>query len=188
MVLWWKCIYSIKIVHSPSIGDDSRILSLDKVVIAASAIICIIVIIGALIVILLYFRKREGRNESSLSSMHPHHTNTLTAVLPPLVKQQIPAETDWETLSWNSGRSSPKNNGHNCLVGKSGSTSHSFVLNDGQFQINKAITNGFAKSFSTRDNDSRLSYSHISKVSVIFSATLITGIIELLNCTTNTTL
>ncbi|XP_015922574.1 uncharacterized protein [Parasteatoda tepidariorum] len=170
-VIEYEEIANIKIDNVPAKqcrelkGDDSRILSLDKVVIAASAIICIVVIIGALIVILLYFRKREGRNGSSLSSMHPHHTNTLTAVLPPLVKQQIPPETDWETLSWNSGRSSPKNNGHNCLVGKSGSTSHSFVLNDGQFQINKAIANGFAKSFSTRDNDSRLSYSHISKIS-----------------------
>lgn len=85
-----------------------------------------------------------------------------------MIKQQPPPETDWETLSWNSGRSTPKTNIHNCLVGKSGSASHSFVLSDAQLQIPhkgpRSVVNGFSKSYSTHDNESRLSYSHVSKV------------------------
>ncbi|XP_035220403.1 leucine-rich repeat-containing G-protein coupled receptor 4-like [Stegodyphus dumicola] len=143
-------------------GDDSRILSLDKIVIAASAVICVVVIIGALVIILFYFRRRDILATPS-SSMHRH--SDAPAVLPALVKQP-PPETDWETLSWNSGRSTPKTNVHNCLMSKSGSTSHSFVLNDGQLQDShkgsRVIPNGFSKSYSTHDNESRLSYSHIS--------------------------
>lgn len=85
-----------------------------------------------------------------------------------MIKQQPPPETDWETLSWNSGRSTPKTNIHNCLVGKSGSASHSFVLSDTQLQSPhkgpRSVVNGFSKSYSTHDNESRLSYSHVSKV------------------------
>lgn len=149
------------------LGDDGRILSLDKIVIAASAVICAIVIIGALVIILFYFRRREVLQTPS-SSLH-HHATPVRAI-PSLIKQQPPPETDWETLSWNSGRSTPKTNVHNCLVGKSGSTSHSFVLSDGQLQAShkspRSIVNGFSKSYSTHDNESRLSYSHVSKVTI----------------------
>lgn len=89
-----------------------------------------------------------------------------------MIKQQPPPETDWETLSWNSGRSTPKTNIHNCLVGKSGSASHSFVLSDTQLQSPhkgpRSVVNGFSKSYSTHDNESRLSYSHVSKVCGFF--------------------
>ncbi|XP_054718663.1 leucine-rich repeat neuronal protein 1-like [Uloborus diversus] len=148
-------------------GDDSRILSIDKIAIAAAAVVCIVVIIGALIVILFYFRRRELLSTPSSSSMHPHVSPP--GVLPAMVKQQPPPETDWETLSWNSGRSTPKTNVQNCLVSKSGTTSHSFVLSDGQLHSTlkapRSLANGFSKSYSTHDNESRLSYSHISKVS-----------------------
>lgn len=146
-------------------GDDSQILSVDKIIIAASSVICVIVIIGALIIILFYFRRKELFPTPSSSL---HHHSTPTGVLPSMIKHQPHPETDWETLSWNSGRSTPKTNLHNCLVGKSGSASHSFVLSDGQLQSPhkgpRSVANGFSKSYSTHDNESRLSYSHVSKV------------------------
>lgn len=138
-------------------GDDNKIMSLDKVVIGTAAVICIVVIVGALIVILLYFRRRD-KNDSTLQS-------TPMPGSMPIIK----TETDWETLSWNSGRSTPKT--QRCLsnsnITKSGSTSHSFVLNDNHLHpaAYPKLTNGFSKAYSTHDNESRLSYSHMSKVS-----------------------